>query len=125
LKPAIQLNVKEILFLQQPRIEAGDARLDFLYMLYQLIQDEAVACGELALQGIEQFFATGLESLANRSTSCGGCPSISALTMARADWPWLSLTTTPSRIPPSVRSLCRRFFSEASSPTSVSVCRGG
>lgn len=78
-------------------------------------RNEATARGQFALQGVEQSFTVALSRLlANSSTSCGGRSAVMALTMARADWPCKSLTTTPRRMPPSVSTLCRRFFSDAS-----------
>ena len=42
-----------------------------------------------------------------------GWPAISALTIARADTPLMSLTTPPSLMPPSSRILCSRLISLA------------
>ena len=42
-----------------------------------------------------------------------GLPSMSALTMARADTPLMSLVTPPSSMPPSSRILCSRLISQA------------
>jgi hypothetical protein len=69
------------------------------------------------------------------STSCMGCPSIRALTMARALCPWMSATSTLMRMPASTSTLCSRFFSALHMPTrfcrwratrrSWRICTGG
>ncbi len=77
-----------------------------------------VVAGTDANPGIEQLLAAGLQAYG----AARGFLDARDLTMARADWPWTSLTTTPRRIPLSVRTLCRRFFSEANCPTSFCRC---
>jgi hypothetical protein len=61
---------------QQPGIEAGGARLDFLDMAHQFVKHEAVIGGQFPLQGIEDFLTAGLSRrLASRSMSRGGSPA--------------------------------------------------
>ena len=47
---------------KQSRIEASDARFDFLDMPHQLIENKAMAVGHFALQGIKDIFPAVLES---------------------------------------------------------------
>ena len=86
---------------------------------------ERAACpgsglGELAQQPAYPGVATP-DAAAPSRISCMGLPSMRALTMARALWPWMSATSTLSRIPASTSTLCSRFFSALHMPTSF--CR--
>ena len=61
--------------IQQASIEAGDAGLDLLDVAHQFIEDEAMAGGQVPLQGIEEFLAAGLQPAAGqREDLVGGCP---------------------------------------------------
>ncbi len=53
-------------FGQQAGIEACDAGFDFLDMPHQFVEDEVVAGGEVALQGVEDFLPAGFEPAAGQ-----------------------------------------------------------
>lgn len=44
----------------------GEACLDFFNVRHQFGENEAMACAQLTLQGIEQFLAAGFEALAGQ-----------------------------------------------------------
>ena len=58
--------------IQQPVIEAGDGRLELLDMAHRFVQHEAVTGGQLPVQGIEEFRATGLESATGKAQHLTG-----------------------------------------------------
>jgi hypothetical protein len=88
-------------------------RSSFLDVRDHLVQHETVVDREIAVERIEQFRTrSALRRLpASINTSAGDRSAISALTIARPATPWISLTTTDKRMPPSESILCARFFS--------------
>ncbi len=54
---------------EQASVKAYDTLLDLFDVLHQFVEDEAVAGRQIALQGIEQFLAAGLESATSSQSS--------------------------------------------------------
>ena len=57
---------------QQSGIEAGDAGFDILDVPHQLVEHKAVAVRQIALQGFEDFFTTGLQPAAGMPQDFAG-----------------------------------------------------
>jgi hypothetical protein len=63
-RQGLQQHQAVVLILQafeQTGIEAGDARLQLFDVPHQFIENEAMAVGEIPLQGIEQFLPASLQ----------------------------------------------------------------
>lgn len=83
-------------FRAQTGVEACQTRLDFREVLHQFVKHNAVTGGQFPLPGSKISSRLAFSRrLACLRTALGDAPAMIALTMARADGPWRSPTTTP------------------------------